>query len=64
MLEESGGIVSFYPWTVILTIRVGEPEEEPAVELGERPEEQPRQQRPPARGMPITGGWGGWYPPG
>src|SRR5215208_4206896 len=29
MLEEPGGIVSFYPWTVIFTIRVGEPEEEP-----------------------------------
>ena len=64
MLEEPGGIVSFYPWTVIFTIRVGEPEEEPAIELGVQPEEQPGQRRPRARGMPVTGGWGGWYPPG
>ena len=65
LLEEPGGIVSFYPWTVIFTIRVGEPEEEPAaVELGEQPEEQPGVRRPRARGAPVTGGWGGWYPPG
>ena len=65
MLEEPGGIISFYPWTVIFTIRVGEPEEEPAaVELGEQPEEQPGVRRPRARGAPVTGGWGGWYPPG
>jgi len=65
MLEEPGGIVSFYPWTVIFTIRVGEPEEEPAaVELGEQPEEQPGVRRPRACGAPVTGGWGGWYPPG
>jgi hypothetical protein len=65
MLEEPGGIISFYPWTVIFTIRVGEPEEEPAaVELGEQPEEQPGVRRPRARGAPVPGGWGGWYPPG
>jgi hypothetical protein len=65
MLEEPGGIVSFYPWTVIFTIRMGEPEEEPAaVELGERSEGQPGERRARARGMPVTGGWGGWYPPG
>jgi hypothetical protein len=64
MLEEPGGIVSFYPWTVIFTIRVGEPEEEPAIDLGEQPEEQPREQRPRVRSIPDRGGWGGWYPPG
>jgi hypothetical protein len=65
MLEEPGGIVSFYPWTIIFTIRLGEPEEEPAaVELGEQPEEQPGERRPRASRMPVTGGWGGWYPPG
>ena len=65
MLEEPGGIVSFYPWTVIFTIRVGEPEEEPAaVELGEQPEEQPGVRRPRVRSMPDRGGWGGWYAPG
>jgi hypothetical protein len=65
MLEEPGGIVSFYPWTVIFTIRVGEPEEEPAaVELGEQPEEQPREQWPRYRSIPDRGGWGGWYAPG
>lgn len=65
MLEEPGGIVSFYPWTVIFTIRVGEPEEEPAIDLGEQAEEQPREQRPPrVRSMPDRGGWGGWYAPG
>jgi hypothetical protein len=65
MLEEPGGIVSFYPWTVIFTIRVGEPEEEPAIDLGEQPEEQPREQRPPrVRSIPDRGGWGGWYAPG
>ena len=61
ILEEPGGIISFYPWMVIFTIRVGEPEEQPTVKVGE-PEEQPRQQR--HRDMPISGGWGGWYPPG
>jgi hypothetical protein len=65
MLEEPGGIISFYPWTVIFTIRVGEPEEEPAaVELGEQPEEQPREQWPRYRSIPDRGGWGGWYAPG
>jgi hypothetical protein len=64
MLEEPGGIVSFYPWTVIFTIRVGEPEEEPAIDLGEQPEEQPREQWPRVRSMPDRGGWGGWYAPG
>ena len=59
ILEEPGGIVSFYPWMVVFTIRVGEPEEQPAVKMGE-PE--PREQRR-RRGMPITSGWGGWYPP-
>ena len=60
MLEEPGGIISFYPWTVIFTIRVGEPEKEPAaVELGEQPEEQSGVRRPRARGAPVTGGWGG-----
>jgi hypothetical protein len=61
MLEEPGGIVSFYPWTVIFTIRVGEPEEKPAaVELGEQPEEQPGVRRPRARGGPSpAGGEGG-----
>jgi hypothetical protein len=60
MLEEPGGIVSFYPWTVIFTVRVGEPEEEPAIDLGEQAEEQPREQRPPrVRSMPVTGEWGG-----
>ena len=62
ILEEPGGIISFYPWMVVFTIRVGEPEEQPAVKMGE-PEEQPREQGR-HRGMPITGGWGGWYPPG
>jgi hypothetical protein len=64
MLEEPGGIVSFYPWMVIFTIRVGEPEEESAIDLGEQPEEQPREQRPRVRSIPDRGGWGGWYPPG
>ncbi len=64
MLEEPGGIVSFYPWTVIFTIRVGEPEEEPAIDLGEQPEEQSTEQRPRIRSIPDRGGWGGWYPPG
>ncbi len=65
MLEEPGGIVSFYPWTVIFTIRVGEPEEEPAIDLGEQPQEQPREQQPPSvLSMPDRGGWGGWYAPG
>jgi hypothetical protein len=65
MLEEPGGIVSFYPWTVIFTIRVGEPEEEPAIDLGEQPQEQPReQQQPPVLSIPDRGGWGGWYAPG
>ena len=65
MLEEPGGIISFYPWTVIFTIRVGEPEEEPAaIELGEQPEEQPREQWPRFRSIPDRGGWGGWYAPG
>jgi len=65
MLEEPGGIVSFYPWTVIFTIRVGEPEEEPAaIDLGEQPEEQPREQWPRFRSIPDRGGWGGWYAPG
>jgi hypothetical protein len=65
MLEEPGGIVSFYPWTVIFTIRVGEPEEEPAIDLGEQPQEQPREQQPPpVLSMPDRGGWGGWYAPG
>jgi hypothetical protein len=64
MLEEPGGIVSFYPWTVIFTIRVGEPEEEPAIDLGEQPEEQSTEQRPRIRSMPDRGGWGGWYAPG
>ena len=52
MLEEPGGIISFYPWTVIFTIRVGEPEE------------QPREQWPRFRSIPDRGGWGGWYAPG
>ena len=65
MLEEPGGIVSFYPWTVIFTVRVGEPEEEPAIDLGEQPQEQPReQQQPPVLSIPDRGGWGGWYAPG
>jgi hypothetical protein len=65
MLEEPGGIISFYPWTVIFTIRVGEPEEEPAaIDLGEQPEEQPREQWPRFRSIPDRGGWGGWYAPG
>ena len=65
MLEEPGGIISFYPWTVIFTIRVGEPEEEPAaIDLGEQPEEQPREQWPRYRSIPDRGGWGGWYAPG
>ena len=65
MLEEPGGIVSFYPWTVIFTIRVGEPEEEPAIDLGEQPQEQPREQQPPpVLSIPDRGGWGGWYAPG
>ena len=65
MLEEPGGIVSFYPWTVIFTIRVGEPEEEPAIDLGEQPQEQSReQQQPPVLSIPDRGGWGGWYAPG
>jgi hypothetical protein len=64
MLEEPGGIISFYPWTVIFTIRVGEPEEEPAIDLGEHPEEQPREQWPRFRSIPDRGGWGGWYAPG
>lgn len=59
ILEEPGGILSFYPWMVIFTIRVGEPEEQPAVKVGE-PQEQTRDR---CRGMPITSGWGGWYPP-
>ena len=61
MLEEPGGIISFYPWMVIFTIRVGEPEEEPAIDLGEQPEEQPREQWPRFRSIPDRGGWGGWY---
>ena len=64
MLEEPGGIISFYPWMVIFTIRVGEPEEEPAIDLGEQPEEQPREQWPRFRSIPDRGGWGGWYAPG
>ena len=65
MLEEPGGIISFYPWMVIFTIRVGEPEEEPAIDLGEQPQEQPREQQPPpVLSMPDRGGWGGWYAPG
>ena len=66
MLEEPGGIISFYPWTVIFTIRVGEPEEEPAaIDLGEQEaEEQPREQWPRFRSIPDRGGWGGWYAPG
>ena len=64
MLEEPGGIISFYPWMVIFTIRVGEPEEEPAIDLGQQPEEQPREQWPRYRSMPDRGGWGGWYAPG
>ena len=65
MLEEPGGIISFYPWMVIFTIRVGEPEEEPAaIDLGEQPEEQPREQWPRFRSIPDSGGWGGWYAPG
>jgi hypothetical protein len=64
MLEEPGGIISFYPWMVIFTIRVGEPEEEPAIDLGEQPEEQPREQWPRYRSIPDRGGWGGWYAPG
>ena len=65
MLEEPGGIVSFYPWTVIFTVRVGEPEEEPAIDLGEQPQEQPREQQPPpVLSIPDRGGWGGWYAPG
>lgn len=64
MLEEPGGIVSFYPWTVIFTIRVGEPEEEPAIDLGEQPEEQSTEQGLRIRSIPDRGGWGGWYAPG
>ncbi len=57
VLEEPGGIVSFYPWMVVFTIRVGEPEEQPKVKVGE-PEEQPREQR--RRSAPLLGGF---YPP-
>src|ERR687885_1524232 len=66
MLEEPGGIISFYPWTVIFTIRVGEPEEEPAaVDLGEQPEEQPREEQwPRVRRIPDRGGGGGGGGPG
>jgi hypothetical protein len=61
MLEEPGGIVSFYPWMVVFTIRVGEPEEEPAIDLGEQPVEQPREQRPRGRSIPDLIGRGGMY---
>ena len=64
MLEEPGGIVSFYPWTVIFTVRLGEPEEEAAIDLGEQPQEQPREQQPHVLSIPDRGGWGGWYAPG
>ena len=36
ILEEPGGIISFYPWMVIFTIRVGEPEEQPTVKVASR----------------------------
>src|SRR5918999_3575762 len=61
MLEEPGGIVSFYPWMVVFTIRVGEPEEEPAIDLGEQPVEQPREQLPRGRSIPDLIGRGAMY---
>ena len=61
MLEEPGGIVSFYPWMVVFTIRVGEPEEEPAIDLGVQPVEQPREQLPRGRSIPDLIGRGGMY---
>src|SRR5215204_5182132 len=64
MLEEPGGIVSFYPWMVIFTIRVGEPEENPEIVWGERRGEQPREGWPLSRSIPDGGGGGGWYAPG
>src|SRR5215217_4148477 len=61
MLEEPGGIISFYPWTVIFRIRGGAPEEEPAFDWGGQPEKHPRKQWPRFRRIPDRGGWGGWY---